>query len=166
MVEKPARYLTADARSLPASEEVNIAALTRLFADTTNSYKYIFFISLLDILKRRNFDISENISFDEIVVEMLANSWYPHTYFKLSFGAQDKIAESLDLLDLKVEEPVLKFTDTDKKRLRSIIEQQNLKKIAQKLKRYVPFRLIVPFLENDLQGIENKHRGDTLDKRA
>lgn len=166
MAENPAKYFTADARKLPNSEEVNIAALTRLFADTTNSYKYIFFISVLDIIKRRNFDISENISFDEIIIEMLANAWYPHTYFKLSFGTRDKISESLDLLDLTVEEPVLKFTDTDKNLLRSTIKKQNLKKINQKLKRYVPFRLIVPFLENELQGIENKNQGNTLDIRV
>ncbi|WP_088893784.1 HNH endonuclease domain-containing protein [Leptolyngbya ohadii] len=166
MAENSSIYSVPDARKLPASEEVNIAALARLFADTTNSYKYIFFISILDILKRRNFDVSQDVSLDEIIVEMLANAWYPHTYFKLSFGTRDKIAESLDLLNLKVEEPVLKFTDTDKKLLRSTIEGQNLKKISQRLKRYVPFRLIVPFLESELQGIEKKSQGNNLDIRV
>lgn len=163
VAEKGAGYYTANSPELPPSEEVNIAALSRLFSDTTNSYKFIFFISILDILKRRNFDVSQSISFDEIIVEMLANAWYPHTYFKLSFGMRDKITESLDLLDLKIEEPVLQFTDTDKRLLRSAIENQNLTKIIQKLKRYVPFRLIVPFFENELQGVTNKNKGNNLD---
>jgi hypothetical protein len=107
--------------SLPSSEKVNIAALSRLFTDKTNSYKFVFFISILDIIKRRNFDVSESISFHDLVVEMLANAWYPHTYFKLSFGVQDQVVQNLDSLNLEIGEPILKFTDTDKKLLRETI---------------------------------------------
>jgi hypothetical protein len=162
MTEKSTGYF-AGSQKLPASEEVNIAALSRLFADTTNSYKYIFFISILDILKRRRFDVSQPITFQELVVEMLANAWYPHTYFKLSFGTRDKITQSLDFLTLEIKEPILKFTDTDKKLLRAAIESQDLKQVVKKLQRFVPFRLIVPFLESELQGIENKGKGSNLD---
>lgn len=164
MSEKSKGYYASGPQKLPASEEVNIPALTRLFADTTNSYKYVFFISLLDILNRCRFDVSQPIAFQDLVVEMLANAWYPHTYFKLSFGTQDKIAQTLDSLTLKIQDPVLKFTDTDKKLLRSAIEEQDLKKIVQKLRRFVPFRLITPFLEQELQGVENKGKGDNLDR--
>lgn len=163
MAEKNAGYYTSASKGLPRSEEVNVAALARLFSNSTNSYKYIFFISLLDILKRRNFDATEAISFQDLIVEMLANAWYPHTYFKLSFGSQDRIARNLDALDLEIEEPILKFTDTDKKLLRAAIERQNIDAAIKKLQRYVPFRLIVPFFENELQDVENKHRGNTLD---
>lgn len=149
MAEKGAGYYTANSLKLPASEEVNIAALSRLFVDTTNSYKFIFFISILDILKRRNFDVSQPITFEELVIEMLANAWYPHTYFKLSFGIQDKITQNLDSLNLEISEPILKFTDTDKKLLRSTIESQNIESVVKKLKRFVPFRLITPFLRKN-----------------
>lgn len=162
MTERSTGYF-AGSQKLPASEEVNIAALSRLFADTTNSYKFIFFISILDILKRRGFDASQPITFQELVVEMLANTWYPYTYFKLSFGTRDKITQSLDSLTLEIKEPILKFTDTDKKLLRAAIESQDLKKIIRSLQRYVPFRLIVPFIESELQGIENKGQGTNLD---
>jgi HNH endonuclease len=149
--------------SLPSSEGLNIAALSRLFADKTNSYKFVFFISILDILKRRNFDVSEPISFSELVVEMLANAWYPHTYFKLSFGAQDQIVQNLDSLNLEIGEPILKFTDTDKKLLRATISSQPLDRIIRSLSRYVPFRLIVPFLEEELKTVANREKGTNLD---
>jgi hypothetical protein len=164
MSEKSTGYSAFGPKQLPASEEVNVAALARLFADTTNSYKYVFFISLLDILKRRNFDVSQPIAFQDLVVEMLANAWYPHTYFKLSFGTTDQITQCLDSLPLVIQEPVLKFTDTDKKLLRAAIQSQNLTKVVQKLRRFVPFRLIAPFLEQELQGVENRHKGDNLDR--
>ncbi|MBM0742715.1 hypothetical protein JOY44_14050 [Phormidium sp. CLA17] len=147
---------------LPQSKDLDVAALSRLFSDTTTSYKYLFFISLLDILKRRQFDVLSPISFQEIIVEMLANAWYPHTYFKLSFGSQDKIAQKLDSLILDISEPILKFTDIDKKLLRKAIASQNLKDVISHLKKYVPFRLIIPFLEQELEGV-NRGKGNELD---
>jgi HNH endonuclease len=149
--------------SLPSSEKVNITALSRLFTDKTNSYKFVLFISILDILKRRNFDISESISFHDLVVEMLANAWYPHTYFKLSFGVQDQIVQNLDSLNLEVGEPILKFTDTDKKLLRETISSQPLNRIIHNLARYVPFRLIVPFFDDQLKMIPDRAKGNNLE---
>lgn len=143
-------------QNLPESNDLDINALCRIFENTTNSYKYIFFISLLDILTRINFDVSEPIFFTDITVEILANAWYPHNFFKLSFGPQDKIAEKLDTLNLQVNEPILKFTDTDKKCLREIISNQDLSESLNKsLMRYVPFRLIRTFFDEDLRGKED-----------
>ncbi len=59
-----------DTDYLPPSEHLNISALTRFFRNTTNSYKYILFLSLLDILKRNQFHISSPISFEDIKIEM------------------------------------------------------------------------------------------------
>jgi hypothetical protein len=147
---------------LPNSEQVNVAALARLFGDTTNSYKFLSFLSLLDILKRRHFDVTTPISFQELIVEMLANAWYPHSFFKLSFGAQDKVAQKLDSLDLEIAEPIIQFKDTDKTLLREAISTQNLKDVVSHLRRYVPFRLIIPFVENDL-GDVSRGKGNQLD---
>ena len=137
---------------LPESEQLNISALCRLFDNATNSYKYVFFLSLLDILKRRLFDVSLPIDTREITIEMLGNTWYPHTYFKLSFGLQDKITEKLDSLNLDISEPILDFNDTDKKCLRQAISSQNL---DSSLVRYVPFRLLRPFFQQELQGLKD-----------
>src|SRR5438552_9065936 len=103
------RILPVQSSMLPFSTQLDIAALSRLFSNTTNSYKFVFFLSYLDILKRRDFTDSEPISFREITVEILANTWYPHTYFKLSFGLQDLITAKLDSLRLDISEPILKF---------------------------------------------------------
>lgn len=139
-------------KGLPQSEELDISALCKLFEDTTNSYKYVLFVSLLDILKRRLFDVSLPIDIRELTIEMLANAWYPHTYFKLSFGWQDKITEKLDSLQLEISEPILKFTDTDKNCLRESINKQNL---DNSIVRYVPFRLVRPFFKQELQGLKD-----------
>lgn len=147
---------------LPSSDQVDVAALSGLFAKTTTSYKYLFFISLLDILRKRQFEILSPISFEEIIVEVLTNAWYPHTYFKLSFGSQDKIGEKLDTLKLEFSEPILKFTDTEKKLLRKTIVSQDLKDIVAYLAKNVPFRLIHPFLKQEIK-LHNVNSGRGTD---
>jgi hypothetical protein len=140
---------------LPKSSRLDISILSRLFDKTTNSYKYLFFLSILDILKRVNFDHSCSIKFDQLIVEMLANAWYPHTYFRLSFGKQDGIAQKLDSLTLDISEPILKFTDTDKKLLRKTIGTQKIQDVINFFIRYVPFRLLRPFFGVELAGIKD-----------
>jgi|SaaInlStandDraft_7_1057024.scaffolds.fasta_scaffold16127_4 hypothetical protein len=145
--------------SLPYSNNLNTKALAGLFNNTTNSYKFIFFISLIDILKRRDFVVNEPISFTELTIEMLANAWYPHSLFKLSFGTQDTISKKLDSLVLEITDPTLKFHDTDKNLLRNTIkiaiEQGNSKRLME----FVPFRILSPFLEQELKDIDKAKWG-------
>ena len=154
--------LPAVPQTLPASEVVNVAALSALFSNTTNSYKYLFFMAILEILRRRRFEALSPISFQELIIEMLASAWYPHTYFKLSFGKQDQIAQKLDALQLEISEPILKFTDTEKTLLRNTILDQNPRDIIKYLSRYVPFRLLNPFLEEQLKDVD-RGKGNALD---
>ncbi|MFZ4641644.1 MAG: hypothetical protein ACOYMP_14785 [Nodosilinea sp.] len=61
-----------------------------------------------------------------------------------------------------VEDPIIQFKDPDKTLLRQAIASQNLKATITHLRRYVPFRLIIPFLEADL-GQVNRGKGNQLD---
>jgi transcriptional regulator with XRE-family HTH domain len=149
-------------QDLPPSDRVNVSALSQIFDNTTNSYKYLFFLSILDILRRRNFDTLSPISFEEIIIEMLANAWYPHNYFKLSFGTQDQITNKLDSLDLKISEPILQFRDTDKKLLRKIIQEQSLDDIVTFIGRYVPYRLIRPFFSHETRSLKDYDVNPTI----
>ena len=57
---------------------------------------------------------------------MVLAAWFPHTYFKLSCGSHDKIAQQLDALTLVIEDPIIQFKDPDKTLLRQAIATQNL----------------------------------------
>lgn len=149
-------------QDLPLSTTVNVQTLSKIFDNTTNSYKYLFFLSLLDILRREKFKILSTISLLEIIVEMLANAWYPHNYFKLSFGKLDKIADKLDSLNLVITEPILKFKDTDKKVLRTTINSQKLDDIVDEITRYVSYRLIRPFFAEETRGLKDYDVNPTL----
>ena len=73
-------------------------------------------------------------------------------------------SQSLNIaaLALVVEDPIIQFKDPDKTLLRQAIATQDLKATITHLRRYVPFRLIIPFLEADL-GQVSRGKGNQLD---
>jgi hypothetical protein len=152
----------SETSELPGSSSLNISALASLFRDTTNSYKLVFFLSLLDILKRQQF-VNTPISFKDLIIEMLANAWYPHTYFKLSFGLQDKIVAQLASLKIELDESVITFSDIDKKLLREAIGRSSINK---SLLRYVPYRLLRPFFSEELRGVKEYRVDPTTEQLA
>jgi hypothetical protein len=140
---------------LPISTDVNVSKLNKVFGDTTNSYKFYWFLAILDSIKNGNDD---KISMDDIAIHMVANVWYPLDYYKLSFGKQDgfkKIAEFISermtinhaekAPDLFVQ---IKNTITGK-------DLSELTKMVKKLLDYVPFRFVRPFFEEELRGETN-----------
>jgi len=148
-------------QELPESNNLDINALSRLFDNTTNSYKYIFMLSILDILSKRLFNTSEAITFEEMVIEMLANSWYPHNFFKLSFGSQDMIPSQLKKLDLEVGKLALKGDFTGKEYLREIIAS---KKPDNSLMDYVPYRINATFFRAELKKLSDYKVNRTIVK--
>ena len=70
--------------------ELNIKALEDLFKKNTNtSYKYIFFYSLIKIIKKpqsiAEYFLKEEITYKDIVKEMLLTAWLPSFQFNLNF---------------------------------------------------------------------------------
>ena len=147
--------------SLPRSEHLDTQALGRIFNNTTNSYKFLFLLSIMDILARRNFDVKTPVSFTDLTVEMLSIAWVPHTFFKLSFGKQDSISKKLDSLVKELGEPAFAFTTMGKENLRQSLASSSLGK-DKELMRYVPFRLLIPFLEDELIQVD-KSKGTILE---
>jgi hypothetical protein len=65
---------------------LNVGVLSRVFDHVSTSYKFLFFLALLDACEKRLSVPPIEINVDELLVDMLALAWYPHVYFKLSFG--------------------------------------------------------------------------------
>jgi hypothetical protein len=152
--------MTDNPNILPNSDALNISILSRLFKDKTNSYKYLLLFAILDILKSRNFDNDNLISFKDIAIEMLANAWHPHIYFKLSFGLQDQIVDKLDSLDINLNAS----KNFNKNTLKEAISHCSLKDIVDDrgILRFVPFRLIRPFFEDETKGLKDYDVNPTI----
>jgi hypothetical protein len=71
---------------LPASPRLSVADLSAVFANTTNSYKFYWFLAILDELAETG---QPRIAMRSLALRMVANVWYPLDYYKLSFGVDD-----------------------------------------------------------------------------
>jgi hypothetical protein len=140
--------------TLPPSPTLDIEALSRLFDRTTNSYKYLFFLGLMDELRQRQFDAASPIPLKDVVVEMLARAWRAHHTHQLKFGAQDQIAEKLKELDDALPKSLFRVRDVSPTDLKGMI-QGRVADSTVELLRYVPFRLIRPFFEEELRGAKD-----------
>ncbi|MCB0367453.1 MAG: hypothetical protein H6624_02430 [Bdellovibrionaceae bacterium] len=135
--------------SLPAKSGLPVERLSRVFLKTTNSYKYLFFLSILRHLKRTRFGAGE-IQLSELAKEMCVIAWYPRIYFKLSFGVQDKIGQLIDGIDWGDLEgsPV-----TGELCLQAVGQIVSEKASLDFLLNYVPFRFVRPFVEEEARGV-------------
>lgn len=140
--------------TLPPSPTLDIEALSRLFDRTTNSYKYLFFLGLMDELRQRQFDAASPIPLKDVVVEMLARAWRAHHTHQLKFGAQDQITKKLKELDDALPKSLFRVRDVSPTDLKGMI-QGRVADSTVELLRYVPFRLIRPFFEEELRGAKN-----------
>jgi len=142
--------MTSNNFPLPGSGRLPVNDFSRLFKNTTNSYKYLFLLAVLRITGKRNLlnNDSHIISLSEITEEMLIIAWYPHVLFRLSFGSQDKIAEIIDETGSVNENYGTNIPHE------SIIRKHfSSCRINWNLMRFVPYRLIRPFFEDKLRGL-------------
>lgn len=142
---------------LPESNKLPINKLIQCFDDTTNSYKYYWFLSILDEVKN-SVGNEVIIPTDRLVSRMISKTWFTLNYYKLSFGKLDrfsKIVESIkNNTDLKIddkEDKVFEVISEFYNSRRSFLKKENLV-----LDRYVKYRFLTPWFKNELRGIEPK----------
>lgn len=141
---------------LPNHQNLEVQKLSTVFKNTATAYKFYWFYSLLKMIEQ---DKSE-IEMSDLFVQMVVSVWYPHHYFKINFGIQDKLKdlanEALELsdLDLKID---TKESDIFQKLSNFIAEnpQHSFSKNLFKLSDYVPFRFIRPWLDAEVKGLND-----------
>lgn len=81
--------------------------LQKAFANTTASYKFLWFLAILDLVKESaptSFQ-SLTISTQDICIRMVAKAWIPTQRFKLSFGRFDSITKIINALKIEPDFP-------------------------------------------------------------
>jgi hypothetical protein len=135
--------------NIPSNEEIPVEIVSSIFNDTTNSYKFYWFIAILDFLQNND---SEEILIEDLCYKMLDSVWYPLNYFKLSFGKQDKFINISNLfhehINVDNKETVLEQLS----KIENIVVRNSIKKNINQLSRWVPYRFIRPFFRNQLAG--------------
>lgn len=80
--------------NLPPSEKLPIHHLASCFRNKSTPYKFYWLISVLQNVEQGKVVIPKK----ELFAGMIANAWYTVNYFKISFGKQDKMQESIEKL--------------------------------------------------------------------
>ncbi len=123
---------------LPPEKNFTSAKLAGLFNKKSSTYKFYWFISILEIISKKQ---QKQILFEEILTRMIANAWYPIHYFKLSFGQQDQMSESIKSIQRITNLPI----DADKDKIQQTLLSSNNKevwKIINNFSLQVPYRFL------------------------
>lgn len=134
----------------PKYKNLPVNILSSCFDKVTNSYKFYWFLSILDCLRDSD---SLVIPIKELSLRMVSLVWYPLDYYHLSFGKQDGFKDVSEFVSSKIEVDHKKklFEQFEKKIKESDIRY--LYKLVNSKTRYVPYRFIRPFFIKELRGI-------------
>ena len=127
---------------LPQNNKLPIHALAGIFDNTTATYKFYWFVALLDIVVKER---KTRISFWEIIAGIVAESWYPIHYFKLSFGKSD----SLFVKSFEIQKEFQISIESDKNKVKKQL-LDNLGETKKFLKVFtlnVPYRFLSPWIK-------------------
>jgi hypothetical protein len=81
-------------QELPYQKELPIHLLASCFNNTSATYKYYWFLSILLLVEEGKTKISKK----ELFAQMISNAWFTVNYFHVSFGKQDKLQRAIELI--------------------------------------------------------------------
>lgn len=127
---------------LPQNNKLPISALAGIFSNTSAAYKFYWFVALLDIVVKER---KTRISFWEIIAGIVAESWYPIHYFKLSFGKSDSLFDK----SLEIQNAFQISIESDKDKIKKyLLDNLNgTKKFLRVFTLNVPYRFLSPWIK-------------------
>lgn len=129
---------------LPTQNNLPVEKLGSIFQNTSATYKFYWFISILDLYVTKG---KERMVIWDIIAEMVANAWYPIHYFHISFGKSD----SMDKQMREIREKTGISIDLDKQKIvEALLNHENPKMIKSLLNVFtknVPFRFLRPWID-------------------
>ena len=130
--------------TLPQNNKLPISALAGIFNNTSATYKFYWFVAMMEIVVKER---KTKISFWEIIAGMIAESWYPIHYFKLSFGKSDSLYMQSLTLQQELNIPI----DADKKKIKQLlidnINDNHIKSLLRVFSLNVPYRFLSPWIK-------------------
>lgn len=130
--------------NFPSDKYIDTRVLTQIYNNTVATYKYYWFISILDIAVKEQ---RQQISFWEIIVGMVAEAWYPIHYFRLSFGKADSFYTQIIEIQRELNIPIDAKKAEIKKKILENIHLPQIKKVLNVFKLNVPYRFLSSWIQ-------------------
>ncbi len=139
--------------TLPDSRLLPVQCLSASFDNVTNSYKFYWFLAILDHVRNKQTRI---ISVRQLTAHMVANVWYPTNYFRLSFGKQDRLGQIAVNVGAESSLPMeAERTKIIRVVLGHLKDATEISREIKSLQEYVPFRFLRPFFASRLRGMKD-----------
>ncbi len=133
---------------------IDVRPLNQAFVNVTNSYKFFFFLAILDWLDFRFRSFADlEIPFEWLAERMAVNAWYPAVYYGLSLGSQDMLSPALRKLRDRLTVDGSRFTIPPSTALGAPQARAAKAEFFNVASRFVPFRFIRPFFRDQLAGL-------------
>lgn len=123
--------------------------LGQVFKDTTNSYKLVWFLGILSLLKRSNSNV---LALSDVFSEMAVVAWHPICLFRLSLGCQDKLKNVIVAIQQESDLDLNAKPDSIRNFLK---DSHDAKSQLDCFGRYVPTRFLAPWFAEKLRGTED-----------
>lgn len=128
---------------IPDSKLLSTHCLAKVFSNTSATYKFFWFISILQIYVQNG---NTRINVWDIVIRMVANAWYPIHYFRLSFGKYDSLYTIVMELHRLTNIPIDANREYVVEELSKHIDEPRVKSQLRILTKNVPFRFLSPWI--------------------
>jgi len=129
---------------IPQSQILTTRHLNRVFDKTVATYKYYWFLGILDLYVKQG---KTRMDVWEIMISMVANAWYPVNYFRLSFGKSESLYEAILTLQRENNIPINIGVKDLIDLLQSMVQRPDIRKLLNFLQLNVPFRFLRPWID-------------------
>lgn len=146
----------------PEAENLPVQHLAAAFNDTSASYKFFWFLAILEFVKSGKSNIAP---IDFLLSHMAAGAWYPVNYFRLSFGKSDALSEVVKSFISEKNIPISESYANVAKIAEAVLRDDPKSKAAKSLferGRFVPFRFLTPWFANELKGIRDQEKQEKI----
>ena len=119
--------------NIPQSNTLTTRHLNRVFDKTVATYKYYWFLGILDLYVKQG---KTRMDVWEIMISMVANAWFPVNYFRLSFGKSESLYEAILTLQKENDIPINIGVRDLTNLLQVLIQRQDIRKQLKRQYRY------------------------------
>jgi len=149
---------------LPPSH-LPIGLLAGIFSNVTASYKYLMIRAILDLAHKE-----DRISMKEIGLRAISFAWFSIHFYKLSYGSSDKMTDWISGIGEKIAVHELLISDLSYGSIYQILKElessndlhSGVHLVLRDFKNYVPYRLLSPWFEKELNGIDDHKKNQLI----
>ncbi len=111
--------------NLQPYEGLKISKLTQVFNNTSATYKFYWFLSIIESVEENKNEIQKS----DLFIKMLTLPWYTVNYFKLSFGSQDLIHDAVQEITNREGIPITEKQSVIERKLKNSTKPTTIKTV-------------------------------------